>query len=367
MLYQFPPPDWFEPETTSNLLGQILLWCIAVGLPGSIAALWYWQPRTKLVWIAAIFLWICALALNIVMFVAPVPLTRVFRYTQPYLGIVAGLALLLLPLPAIAAGLNELPRTNTNPNGFREPRTWGCAKATLVAGYVALILLFPHRSPHAEAELRSMCKNNLKEIGLAMHNYHDAFAKFPDARTSSADSPSVSWRVSILPYFEHEKPNVEYDPTSEWSSDKNTPVAKSDVRLFVCRSVPLADQKDAAGRYYSAYATLIGPGTVFDGGQGKTIREITDGTSNTAFVVEACGQQVVWTEPRDIEVLKDNLGINLPGAKLGQSTAAWSSYHQGGAYTLLGDGAVRFLSKNTDPSVLKAISTASGGETMGDY
>lgn len=95
--------------------------------------------------------------------------------------------------------------------------------------------------------------------------------------------------------------------------------------------------------------------------------DFSDGASNTAIVAEACGQQIVWTEPRDIELTDENLGINLPGHKSGQSIGSWSSYHQNGAHTVLADGSVRFLSVNTDPRVLRAITTVNGGENSGEF
>ena len=62
-----------------------------------------------------------------------------------------------------------------------------------------------------------------------------------------------------------------------------------------------------------------------------------------------------------------NVGMNLPGRRPYTSPGTWSSFHKDGAHTLMADGAVRFLNKNTDPQVLKALLTATGGETVGEF
>ena len=110
-----------------------------------------------------------------------------------------------------------------------------------------------------------------------------------------------------------------------------------------------------------------GPRTVGESSTGTMIQSMTDGTSNTLLVVEACGAQIVWTEPRDVDVAAQPTGINLKGAKPQQSAGWLSSYHSHGTQVLMGDGSVKFLSQRTDPSVLKKLATKDGGEEVGDF
>jgi len=72
-------------------------------------------------------------------------------------------------------------------------------------------------------------------------------------------------------------------------------------------------------------------------------------------VVEACGLNILWTEPRDAIVEDATVGINLPGKKLGTSDGVLSSYHTDGATTAMLDGSIRFLSKSIDKSILKRM------------
>ncbi len=366
MLYQFPPPEWFESGTTSLVVLTICLWAIIICIPASVLGCWIFRPRSRIVWILAETFWIVT---STPLLLCWVPFPTFFwlssRDAPVYLVLAATCVLILVPFSAAVAGINEIVRGSETSSGFRDRITWGF---TLPICLFALFwLMMPSLIHHPEATRRPICKDNLKQIGLAMHNYHDQFAKLPDAQSSDGKSPPVSWRVAILPHIDHKKPNSEYDLAASWDSDENSLMAKSDVGLYVCPSVPIADRKDAASRWYTAYATLVGSDTAFSEGKGKTFRDFSDGTSNTALVAEACGQQIVWTEPRDIELTEKNLGINLPGHKSGQSVGSWSSYHRSGAHLLLADGSVRFLSAATDPTVLHALTTTNGGETVHDF
>lgn len=206
---------------------------------------------------------------------------------------------------------------------------------------------------------RVQCKNNLHNIGLAMHNYHDTFLQFPFAGLQTTESETVhSWRVSILTFFDASRIDFEYRFDEPWNSEKNTTVQKMRAHLYQCPSHPTEQP-------FTAYAMLTGPGTFGgDGLTGLSINDITDGTSNTLMIVEACGREIIWTEPRDVEVTDESLGINLPGDKSGHSRGIISSYHPGGAHVLFADGAVRFLSEKTEPTVLKALTTIDGGENL---
>lgn len=80
------------------------------------------------------------------------------------------------------------------------------------------------------------------------------------------------------------------------------------------------------------------------------------------MIVEACGQNIVWTEPRDLDVDTVPVGVNLPSAKLGRSEGTFSATHPGGPGVLMVDGSVQTLDPDTDPAVLRAILTVDGHE-----
>ncbi len=225
-----------------------------------------------------------------------------------------------------------------------------------------LYALIPEVGRARTAAKRSQCRNNLKQIGLAMHNYHDDFSVFASAIRGN---PPVSWRVSILPYVDQAALFADYDQRAAWDVAPNDKVAHVMLNLYRCPSN--SRPKDAQDRWFTAYSMPTGRRTVGASPTGMTIKGITDGTSNTLLVVEACGAQIVWTEPRDVDVGVQPTGINLKGNTPGHSAGWLSSYHAGGTQVLLADGSVRFLSTQTDPALLKKLATVDGGEEIGDY
>lgn len=229
--------------------------------------------------------------------------------------------------------------------------------------YFLIFVLIPNpRSHPAEAYRRTACKNNLKSIGLAMHNYHDDQMRFTPA---SSGSPPVSWRVTLLPYLAQRPIYNRYHPRSEWNSADNLPLASEKMNDFSCPSSYYPKNSD--GLWYTAYSMPIGEHTVGGDRHGTSFKEITDGTSNTLLIVEACGAQIIWTEPRDVSIGSQPAGINLKGSAPGNSAGWLSSYHGHGTCVLLADGSVRFLSQAIDAAILKKLATIDGGEQVDDF
>jgi hypothetical protein len=241
------------------------------------------------------------------------------------------------------------------------------ARVGALAGWCFLILLYgvirpPETSASPESARRTQCKNNLKQLGLSLHTYHDVFSSFPAA---AGTKPPVSWRVLLSPYLDKNNILSRYDVDAEWDSETNWPLQAERRPMFECPSRPIS--VDDQQRFLTSYLAIAGPGTVFDGAEGKTIRDIRDGTTNTLMIAEACGTNVIWTDPRDQLVDQVPLSINAPGSAPGQSPGLMSSYHLGGAQALLADGSVRFVSQHIDPVVLKSLTTRAGGENIGEW
>ena len=225
--------------------------------------------------------------------------------------------------------------------------------------FVFITLLLPSVTHPRWAARRTQCRNNLKQLGLGLHLYHDVYGSFPLAAAGVA---RTSWRISVLPYVEHGELYERYDQESAWDSSANIDLASQRVSVLSCPALPVGRDQNDEKQYLTAYVAATGPGTVFGGGEVSTIRSITDGTSNTLMVLEACGTDIVWTEPRDVDVAKNQISVNQGTTQLDVSDSVLSSYHAGGAQVLLADGSVSFFSKDIDLRVLKAMLTKSGGE-----
>jgi RNA polymerase sigma factor (sigma-70 family) len=144
----------------------------------------------------------------------------------------------------------------------------------------------------ATAAQRALSMNNLKQILIAMHGYHDTHGKFPADITDKDGKPLLSWRVAILPYIEQERLYKQFKLDEPWDSENNKKLL---AQMPVTYRVGF-QKKGETKTYYQGFA---GPGTVFERGKAVKLEQIADGTSNTIGVIEA-GPPVEWAQPGDI-------------------------------------------------------------------
>lgn len=215
------------------------------------------------------------------------------------------------------------------------------------AASLAVAILRPLR----ENSMRTQCKNNMKYIGLAMHNYHSTHHTFPTAFTvDKAGKPLLSWRVLILPYIEQEALYKEFHLDEPWDSPHNKTLIDRMPPTYRCPSARVRH----AHRGMTSYLAPRGPSTIFPGAEGVKIQKITDGTSNTIFAVDAGDERAVpWTKPDDwdVEPMLDTKGI--------------FGHHPEGTYFLFADGSVHFLKETINLEVLRKLITCAGGEVVG--
>ena len=229
----------------------------------------------------------------------------------------------------------------------------GCAVASLFGLGILIGLMLPAVPSAREAARRMQCSNNLKQLALGLLNYESANMVFPAPVTNPTGKAEVSWRVTIQKFMYGDALIDEYDQSQAWDSATNLEHTKQPPILYSCPSNPRLT--DEAGHYYSAYALVTGPAAPFDRVTPRSMDSYSSGISNTLGVVEACGANIIWTEPRDVELSESSLGINLPGKQPHSSRAILSGYHTGGANATMLDGKVQFFSENIDPQVLRQL------------
>jgi hypothetical protein len=346
MTYPFPPPaPWIS---IGGFLLLVLIGIVALtaafaplrSLPqiGSIRIRWRWQVTLAVILAGAAAL-------------ASIEIREV-------------LAGFLVFMDAVALTL-ALTRACLLPFGRKLTVGSGCAGLLLVSILAFIFVFLPAVKLARESATRTTCRSALKTLGIAMHNYvegHDG--TFPDTVSGASGEPQQSWRISLLPLLDQPKLRSSYSSSVAWDTPSNLPAGRARLHSFICSANNFPT--DDSGRYFTAFAAMTGPSTVFPNQKGIDLAEVTDGTSHTILIGECSGLNIVWTEPRDIDVSNQKIGINLPGDRPRFSSSILSSYHRGGAYVALADGSVRFLSEKIDPKALQALTTATGGENVPD-
>jgi hypothetical protein len=271
-------------------------------------------------------------------------------------GIAAALALVTqlgvfgLAIVATAAGLTAMwiGQKYGESSGLAIPFGLVCL---IGAGFLVLFLGVSETRPAAR---RSQCRNNLKQIALALHNYHDTYGSFPPAYIADENGrPMHSWRVLILPFLESSDLYSKYRFDEPWDGPNNRLLADRMPRVYRCPSETRTDQPSLM----TSYLAVVGPETVWPGDKSRSISDIQDGTSTTLLVVESHNSGIHWMEPRDLHTGQMAREINpLHGQGI-------CSCHPGCAGVVLVDGSVRFLvGDEWTRSDVDALLTVAGGE-----
>lgn len=278
---------------------------------------------------------------------------------------------------------------------------------------VLVALLLPAVQQAREAARRTQCKNNLKQIGVALQNYHGSRNTFPPGYVSTFDSsgndtgPGWGWGAMILPEMEQTALQNGISFTQPIEAPANAAPCVVSLPAHLCpsdtvRSPWSAVMRDSAGNPTSticqvAAANYIGvfgvrePGIdgegIFFRNSFIGIRNITDGTSTTMQVGERSQRwcEATWvgavtgaqlfppTGSPAVPFIENASGMILghtfegPPNSPGLECNDFSSLHAGGAHFLFADGHVQFISTSMDKLVFRALSTRAGGEPIGDF
>ncbi|MBC8290087.1 MAG: DUF1559 domain-containing protein, partial [Planctomycetes bacterium] len=182
---------------------------------------------------------------------------------------------------------------------------------------------------------KSQSRQNLADLILAVHNYHDVNNKLPESAITGPDGTTKhSWRVALLPFLEQRDLYEQYNLDEPWDSPNNRQVLAKMPAIFRHPSEP-ATSTNACYFGLTGADTAMGDGTMPIG-----IRHVTDGSSNTILLVEA-KRAVPWTKPEDIPV---RTGSPLP---------KFGGFSPDGFHVGLCDGVAKFLLNAINPQTLQ--------------
>lgn len=278
---------------------------------------------------------------------------------------------------------------------------------------VLIGLLLPAIQKVRESANRMKCANNLRQLALALHQYHDANGTFPVGRqvdplqAGQTNPVTVSWLARILPFIE--QGNIKYDVTQAGGSAANLPAVQTQLALYLCPSAP--PERKAPGNWgVTDYAATMGvtrnnslvvPLPPNDAtGQGilgnnatRSLADVLDGASTTLLLTECGGKPQIWhvgvkvgdnaqlaawgsheggvvtvdgTTP-DGNAILGPCALNCANIVQPNGTGFNSeiyAFHSGGANAAFGDGSVRFLKANATMSTVAALITRNGSEVV---
>jgi hypothetical protein len=189
--------------------------------------------------------------------------------------------------------------------------------------------------------------NNLKCIGIAMHQYEQPRHHFPPGTTVDAQGRILhSWQTQILPYIDEEAIYQRINLQQPWNHPSNVPAMQKSVEPFLHPSISY--RVNEAGFALSHYAGNV---HVLNGDRPLTFNDFTKGTSTTILAGEVNAGFQPWGYP---------LNCRDPGLGLNSSPRGFGSPDKSGVQFLMGDGSIRSFKTNLDPKVLRALSTPQG-------
>jgi hypothetical protein len=240
---------------------------------------------------------------------------------------------------------------------------WQMMRIILVVGCVFGLWAALGRLVNApnDASRRSACVNNLKQIGLAMHNYHAVYGAFPPAYVADNSGRAMhSWRVLLLPFLDNppflntQALYEQYNFDESWDGPNNITLLGKMPAVFECPGNHIPGSGTST---WTSYVVIGGPGTMFPGPTSIALDQVTDGPSDTILAVEVANFRIPWTKPQDLDLRTMSLQIN------DRDNPSVSSNHPRWTHVACGDGSIRLVRQSMTAIHLRAHATIAGRES----
>jgi type II secretory pathway pseudopilin PulG len=232
------------------------------------------------------------------------------------------------------------------PSRARRGFTWTQLLVVFAIIGTLVVLLIPAQRSAREPARITQCRNNLKMIGLALHNYNDVYGSFPPPFTVDAAGRKLhSWRTLILPFLDQAPLYERIDLSKPWNDPVNEAARRTVVPVYHCPS--LSGDADR-----TTYMAVVGSDGVFRWGETISRDQIRDATAQTLLVLEANGgRSVPWMEPADLDEQTVRTLAQAPDLS-----------HTHGIHTLRADGSVRTADIRELSEQIRALVSIAGGD-----
>ena len=197
-------------------------------------------------------------------------------------------------------------------------------------------------------------KNHLKQIGLALHQYHDAQSSFPAGGTFNRDGrPIHSAMTVILPFLQQQELYASIDLTVPWNHASNQVSFSTWVPEYQYpdRNSPKQSNDNRSLAYYAGNVHVMQLGT------GRTLESISDGRSQTILFGEVTRNFRPWGDP---------LNVRDPASGINKNPQGFGSPFGQGVNFLMADGSVSYISEDISPEILRALGTPDAGDVVDD-
>lgn len=247
--------------------------------------------------------------------------------------------------------------------GFLRGPTRLVRESCALCGVLTGLLLLTAVSVDGNRRRPRSCLNNMKQLGLALHSYHDSNNHFPPACIVDENGkPMHSWRFLLLPHLEGNALYDNYDFEEPWNGPSNRRMADVVVLDFVCNQANLPTRM-------TTFVAVKGPGTAWADSQGLSLGEFPDGTDKTILFVEIANSDIEWMEPRDLNVEElierlDPTARNSVVTIHKMSCGRFLDVDSHGIRVCFADGSINVLPPDIPPEKLRALFTRNGGEEV---
>ena len=237
--------------------------------------------------------------------------------------------------------------------------TWTVALVAAVVAGGAYTLLLSVSTPRSAVYV-SVTQNNLKQVGLGLHNYHSAFGRFPPPPgDAGASDPPAAWMTALLPFIDEGEVWNRYDKAAAYDDPANAAAVAAEIDAYLTPIDGWRDRRAEGGfglAHYAGNAAVLGPGGAGD------VRGMRDGTTGTLLAGQIEGFPKPWADPANLRDAAAGLGTGPRqfGTPLRYGDPVSGQF-------VMGDGSVRLIKDDIDPAVFAALGTPDGGEDVGAY